>query len=122
MSIQHASNTLGSLQPVAAVGELLTHLKIRDQVLFSVDAAQSAAHPPINLANWGVDAVAFSGHKMYGPMGLGGLLVKKQNMDELTTVMFGGGMIGNVPGGHYLCEEFKTFLCRLRCGQSTRTG
>ncbi len=96
ISIQQASNTLGSLMDISAVSQMLKDLKIRDQVLLSVDAAQSAAHQPINFKTWDVDAVSFSGHKMYGPMGIGGLLIKNKRLAEFEPVLYGGGMISTV--------------------------
>lgn len=96
VSLQHASNTLGSLMDIDGVAQILRDLKIRDQVLLSVDAAQSAAHRPIDFHQWGIDALSFSGHKMYGPMGLGGLLVKRSRLQEMNPILFGGGMINTV--------------------------
>ena len=68
----HASNTLGTVQPVAEVGAVCR----RAGVLFLVDAAQTAGLLPVEMAAWGVDLLAFTGHKsLLGPTGTGGLLV-----------------------------------------------
>lgn len=70
--LNHASNVLGTLQPIEAVGE---KLKEKD-VFFLVDAAQTAGVCPIDLGSLPVDALAFSGHKgLLGPQGIGGLYI-----------------------------------------------
>lgn len=96
VSLHHISNTLGTVTPIEAVVQLLKDLGIREQVLLSVDIAQSAAHLPIHFHDSGVDAMAFSGHKMYAPMGVGGLFVTKKRLEEFEPVLFGGGMINTV--------------------------
>ncbi len=96
VSLHHISNTLGTVTPIDSVIQLLKELGIREQVLLSVDVAQSAAHLPIHFHDWDVDAIAFSGHKMYAPMGIGGLIVKKKTLAEFEPVLFGGGMINTV--------------------------
>jgi len=96
VSLHHISNTLGTVTPIADVVQLLKDLDIREQVLLSVDVAQSAAHLPIHFHDSGVDAMAFSGHKMYAPMGVGGLFVTQKRLQEFEPVLFGGGMINTV--------------------------
>ncbi len=96
LALTHIANTTGATNPVAEINEYLAAKAWRSQVLLVVDAAQSAARLPLNFTTLGVDALAFSGHKMYGPMGTGGLLVAKQRLSELEPVLVGGGMIGRV--------------------------
>lgn len=78
------------------VGELLQQWGIREQVWVSLDAAQSAARLPLDIESMPVDSLVFSGHKLYGPMGIGGLIVRRSRLSELQPVLFGGGMIAEV--------------------------
>lgn len=64
--------------------------------LVCVDGAQAVAHQPINLEILGVDAFVFSGHKMYGPLGIGVLYISSKIHHLLRPVFFGGGMVGQV--------------------------
>lgn len=90
----HVSNALGTRLPVAA---LASQLKARHpQAKIVVDGAQAAPHLPVNFAQLGVDFYAVSAHKMLGPMGIGGLLVKEALLPELSPFLFGGGMIDQV--------------------------
>lgn len=61
-----------------------------------VDGSQAVSHLPINVQSFGIDFYAFSGHKMYGPMGIGVLWINKNVFNELRPIKFGGGMINEV--------------------------
>lgn len=70
--LSHASNVVGTLCPVARIGALAAEREL----LFCVDAAQSAGSVPIDVAAMGIDLLAFTGHKaLYGPQGTGGLCI-----------------------------------------------
>lgn len=90
------SNVLGTLTPVCEIGEWLDAQKVRKQVLCVVDAAQAAPHIPVSLEEFHVDALVFSGHKLYGPMGSGGAIVSAWVLEKLQPVLTGGGMIDSV--------------------------
>lgn len=92
VSMCHASNVLGNINPVYEVGELL---KDKD-IYFVVDAAQSVPHVKIDVQKMNCDFLAFSAHKMCGPTGIGVLYGKKQLLEKFDPVEFGGGMIGIV--------------------------
>ncbi len=96
VALSHVSNTLGTLNPIEEI--LILVRSYSPTVKFVVDGAQSAPHIPINFKKLGVDFLAFSGHKMLGPMGIGGLLVKKDLLKsgEFQPWLFGGGMIESV--------------------------
>ncbi len=96
LALPHVSNALGSVVPVTKVVELVR--RANPQIRILVDGAQSAPHMPVNFAKLGVDFYAFSGHKMLGPMGIGGLLVSEELLKtgEMQPWLFGGGMISEV--------------------------
>lgn len=96
IALPHVSNVIGSVTPVAQIAEWLQKSGMRSQVLFVVDAAQSAPHVPIRIQDLGVDALVFSGHKLYGPMGSGGAIVTREVLSFLTPTLTGGGMIDTV--------------------------
>lgn len=89
VSLTHVSNVLGTTIPVQDVGRLC-----RDRgVLFLIDAAQSVPHVPIDVEKIGCDFLAFSGHKMLGPTGVGVLFIRRCHAESLMPALTGGGMI-----------------------------
>jgi len=92
VSLAHVSNVLGTVNPVAEIAEA-AH---RRGAVAVADAAQSVGHLPVDFADLGVDLLAFSAHKAYGPMGLGFLAGTPDILDRLEPVEFGGEMIDRV--------------------------
>ncbi len=92
VSLAHVSNVLGTLNPVAEIAAAAR----RAGAVVVVDAAQSVGHLPVDFAALGVDLLAFSAHKAYGPMGLGFLVGTPEILDRLEPVQFGGEMIDTV--------------------------
>lgn len=90
------SNVLGSVYPI----EALTRRAHEQGALVVCDCAQSVAHLPLNLHQLDVDFAAFSGHKMYGPMGIGVLYAKASLLAELRPFLYGGEMIDQVWDTH----------------------
>ncbi len=91
-SIAHVSNALGTVNPVRAMVEI-AH---RHGVRILVDGAQAVSHMPVDLQSLGADFYAFSGHKLYGPTGIG-VLYGRRDALELTPPWQGGGnMISDV--------------------------
>jgi cysteine desulfurase/selenocysteine lyase len=92
VTICHVSNVLGVANPVESLFR-----RAREVGAVSVlDGAQSVPHRPVDVREIGCDALAFSGHKMLGPTGIGGLVVRGDLMEELAPYETGGGMIDRV--------------------------
>ena len=92
VGVVHASNLLGTVNPVAEIAEE-AH---RVGALVVVDAAQSVPHLPVNVKELGCDFLAASGHKMLGPTGTGFLYAKRELLEEMEPFLYGGGMIETV--------------------------
>jgi len=92
VSVVHISNTLGTIAPVTELAELAhTH----DAYCF-VDGAQSVPTRPVDVGQLGADFLAFSGHKMLGPTGIGVLWGRESVLEDLEPYLYGGEMIRRV--------------------------
>ncbi|OYX07767.1 MAG: cysteine sulfinate desulfinase [Thiotrichales bacterium 32-46-8] len=88
------SNALGTVNPVQ---QMIARVRaVRPDMIILVDAAQAIAHMPIDVQAWDCDFLAFSGHKLYGPTGVGVLYGKRTWLEALPPYMGGGDMIRTV--------------------------
>lgn len=97
VSVMHANNETGILQPVHAISELLWGT----ETLFHTDAAQTFGKEVIELKSLKADLVSISGHKIYGPQGIGALLVRRRGAQKrpVQPLIFGGGQERGVRPG-----------------------
>lgn len=110
LAVMAANNEIGSVAPVEAIAAIAE----RNDVRFVCDAAQAVGHVPLDVGAWGVGLLAISAHKIYGPPGVGALVVARGM--RLAPLLFGGGQQRglrpgtlNMPGVAGLGEA-----CRLR--------
>ena len=114
ISVMHANNEIGVIQPIQEIGQLAR----KHGVLFHTDASQSAGKLDLDAGKVPVDLVSISGHKIYGPKGVGVLYARRRKPRvSLMPLIFGGGHEGgrrsgtlNVPGIVGLAEALKLCL------------
>lgn len=92
VAVTQLSNVLGRVNPIREIAKLV-HEK---NAVILVDGAQSTPHIPVDVKDLDVDFFAFSGHKLYGPMGIGVLYGKERLLDEMPPFLSGGEMIESV--------------------------
>jgi cysteine desulfurase len=125
VSIMHANNEIGTLEPIAEIGEICNY----NNVPFHSDACQSFGKIPLNVKNTGLDLLTINSHKIYGPKGVGALYVRK-GMNIVPLLHGGGqesglrsttenlpGIVGFVNASQLCLEEMQTEsrkLVRLR--------
>lgn len=95
VSIHHVNNETGVIQPIDDIANMLSDAG----VLLHVDAAQSAGKLSIDLGKTAIDMLSFSGHKFYGPKGIGCLIVRDRRHLKLSALMTGGGQEFGVRSG-----------------------
>lgn len=99
ITIMHANNEIGTIMPIREISEVARAKKI----IFHTDAVQSVGKIPVNVDELGVDLLTLSGHKIYGPKGVGAMYIRKGTFWQ--PILFGGGQerrrrpgTENVPG------------------------
>ena len=88
ISLAHVSNVIGDVRDIEAIGKIC----LDNDILFVLDAAQSVGHRKIDVQKCNISFLAFSGHKMLGPTGIGVLYGKYDLLKSLDVINFGGGM------------------------------
>ncbi len=115
IALCHVSNVLGIENPVQAICARAA----AEAIPVLVDAAQSVAHSPLNVAALDCDFLAFSAHKMYGPTGIGALYATAQRLEEMEPLLLGGGMVDEVT-----CEaaSWAAYPARFEAGSPNLAG
>ena len=88
ISLAHVSNVIGDVRDIKSIGKYCKEKGI----LFNVDGAQSVPHMKVDFKDSNIDFLSFSGHKMCGPTGVGILIGRKELLEEMDPICFGGGM------------------------------
>lgn len=103
VSVMYANNEIGTIQPIAEIGAIVAQANAKRpasaRIIFHTDATQAAAYLPMDVNKLGVDMLSFSGHKIYGPNGVGVLYLKKGTPFEPQT--HGGHQQSGVRPGTY---------------------
>lgn len=97
VAVTHASNVLGAITPVKDIAAIAHDQGAR----LLVDGAQSVPHMPVDVGAIGCDCLAFSGHKMCGPTGIGVLYVREDLLEEIEPLCIGGGTVKDVGADYY---------------------
>ncbi len=96
MSFMFANNEVGSINPIAELGELAKE----NNIFFHVDAAQATGKVPMNVKKLNIDLLSVSGHKLYGPKGIGALYLNSDNKNlELEPLFYGGAQENGIRPG-----------------------
>jgi cysteine desulfurase / selenocysteine lyase len=90
VAFNHVSNALGTVNPVSEIAQIV---RDRSGAVIVCDGAQGAPHLRVNFDALGVDFYAFSGHKMCGPMGIGGLIGRRELLEAMPPYQMGGDMV-----------------------------
>ncbi|MDP3147810.1 MAG: cysteine desulfurase family protein [Ignavibacteria bacterium] len=95
VSVMLVNNEIGVIQNIGEISELLKE----KNVLFFTDATQGFGKIPIDIKTCHVDFMCFSGHKIHGPKGIGGIYINENRMSKLEPLLWGGGQENNFRGG-----------------------
>jgi cysteine desulfurase len=95
ITIMHASNEVGTVQPIADIGKIAREAGVP----LHTDAVQTVGHIPVNVDELKIDMLSLSGHKIYGPKGVGALYVRAGI--KLEPLLHGGGQEGGIRGSTY---------------------
>jgi len=86
-SIMFVNNEIGVIQPIKEIGKICKE----NGIFFHTDAAQAVGKIPIDVNEMNIDLLSISGHKIYGPKGIGGLYIRKKPRVRLYPMINGGG-------------------------------
>jgi cysteine desulfurase/selenocysteine lyase len=116
ISLAHITNVIGDVRPLKEIIEY-AH---KNNILVVVDGAQSIAHMKIDVKDLDVDFFTFSGHKMYGPTGIGVLYGKQRMLNDLKPMFYGGGM--NISFESNQKTEYKDTPFKFEAGTQNIAG
>jgi len=116
VSLAHVTNVIGDIRNIKEISKLCH----KNGIMVVVDAAQSIAHTKVDVQDMDIDFMAFSGHKMYGPTGIGVLYGKFNLLQELIPRNYGGDMNAMFTRDGYM--ELKDLPSRLEAGTPNIEG
>lgn len=116
VSLAHVTNVIGDIRDIKEISKLCH----KNNILLVVDAAQSAAHTKIDVQDMDIDFLAMSGHKMYGPTGIGVMYGKFNLLQDLVPRDYGGDMNAMFRRDGYM--ELKDLPSRLEAGTPNIEG
>jgi len=121
VSVMFVNNEIGVVQPIKEIGEICKNKK----VFLHTDAAQAAGKMPINVGDLGIALMSISGHKMYGPKGIGALYVRRKPRVRLRATIDGGGQERGMRSGTLPTPIIVGFgkaaeICRLEMENDNR--
>ena len=116
VSLAHITNVIGDVRDIKKISKLCHE----NNILLVVDAAQSIAHTKIDVSDMDIDFMAFSGHKMYGPTGIGVMYGKFDLLQEIVPRNYGGDMNAMFTRDGYM--ELKDLPSRLEAGTPNIEG
>jgi cysteine desulfurase len=136
ISIHHVNNELGTIQPIGEIGAIA----FKHDIYFHTDAAQSFCKLDIDVDEMDIDMLSLSGHKIYGPKGIGALYIRDARESDIVPLIHGGGQELGLRGGTYptpliiglgaaidnfpvkQSEQQEKFHSLMRCYQFQRHG
>lgn len=95
VSIMSVNNEIGVIQPIKEIGELCR----KKGVFFHTDAAQAFGKIPLNVEEMNIDLMSISGHKIYGPKGIGALYIRRKPRVRVKSIISGGGQERGIRSG-----------------------
>ncbi len=116
ISLAYITNTVGDIRPIKQIGEFAKN----NNIYFVVDGAQSVPHLKTDVQDLNCDFLAFSGHKMLGPTGIGVLYGRYSLLDKTDPINFGGGMNTSFESNGEF--EYKSLPTRLEAGTQNIEG
>ncbi len=119
IAVVHVSNVLGTINDLEKIAKIAREVGAR----LLVDGAQSVPHMPVDVKKIGADFLAFSGHKMLGPTGIGVLFMKREIEEKIEPFFGGGGTISDVDCGEEGCSvEWAPIPLRFEAGTPNIAG
>jgi cysteine desulfurase len=88
VSVMYVNNEIGTIQPIKEIGQIV---KKHKGIFFHTDAAQAVGKVPLNVDECNIDVMSISGHKLYGPKGVGAIYVRRRPRVRLEPIITGGG-------------------------------
>ncbi|MGI5827712.1 MAG: aminotransferase class V-fold PLP-dependent enzyme [Patescibacteria group bacterium] len=117
LSLVHVSNVLGTINPVKQIIKKVK--QYNREIICIIDGAQSVPHMPVSVKDLGCDFLAFSGHKMVGPMAIGVLWGKRELLEAMPPFLGGGDMISAV---YWDKSEYNELPYKFEAGTSNIAG